>query len=205
MLRSTPLKTSLLGLILLTIVGSFLLRPCTVSACSCMAPEPPQQELAASDAVFAGEVVSIQGSGPQFAFTSQFPFFGFFTSSADFVTVNFEVSEVWKGTIHQTVTIRTSGSSASCGFEFQTGNSYLVYAGAVDTELHTSLCSRTALLANAQEDLAAFGAGEQPLEGGPAVQGAPAGAALWWLAGGIAAATLGTVFVARRRRKQIEQ
>jgi hypothetical protein len=97
MLRSTFVKTGLRGLIVIAIAGGLLLQPCTVSACSCVPPGTPQQELAASDVVFAGEVVSIQSPVPQFAFTSQFPFFGFFTSSADAVSVNFAVRDVYCG------------------------------------------------------------------------------------------------------------
>lgn len=103
----------------------------------------------------------------------------------------------------QTVTIRTSGSSASCGFGFQTGNSYLVDAGAVDSDLRTGLCGRTNLLANAQEDLAALGAGDQPLEGSESAGQNAIPRAAWWAAAAVVAATLGTGFVAWRRRKQL--
>lgn len=111
------------------------------SACSCAPPRPPFEALARADAVFSGEVVSMKE--PR----------GWLSSSTDPITIEFKVSAVWKGDIHETVFIKTAWSSASCGYEFALGEQYLVYA----REGRTSLCSRTKSIHAAIEDFAALG------------------------------------------------
>ena len=76
--------------------------------------------------------------------------------------VTFAISKVWKGTDQPTIEVLTSASSASCGFEFVQGEEYLVYASESEGRLQTNLCSRTALLAMAGDDLAVLGAGSTP-------------------------------------------
>ena len=79
-------------------------------------------------------------------------------SSADPVSVKFNVSRVWKGPRSDTITIKTVRSEASCGYEFEEGRRYIVFA----RNGETGLCSRTAGLGNAVADLAALGDGWQP-------------------------------------------
>ena len=86
-------------------------------------------------------------------------------SSADRVVATFEVSTVWKGQVTQTFTITTPGSSASCGITFEQGKQYVVYGRAFEGVVSAILCSRTRLAADASEDLAALGAGQQPAAG----------------------------------------
>jgi hypothetical protein len=107
-----------------------------------------------STAVFEGTVVSIKKS------------FKLMQSSADPMQVTFQVGSRWKGELGEQVTLSTAQSSESCGFEFTKGERYMVYArgeaaeGSKETgTLTTSLCSRTALYANAQEDRNELGAG----------------------------------------------
>jgi hypothetical protein len=57
----------------------------------------------------------------------------------------------------------TAVSSATCGYNFEVGKSYLVYAGTFDGKLNVSLCSRTALIDQAGEDLQALGLGATPV------------------------------------------
>jgi hypothetical protein len=147
------------------VVGSalfFSLPPCTVFACSCLQPGTPIAELNRSDAVFAGTVVAIDGPSGVPTLTTSFPFIVFQNSSADPVSVTFDVSDVWKGPAYRQISVATSGDSASCGYSFQIGETYLVYAMGQGAELTTSLCSRTSSLSQAQSDLAALGPGTAP-------------------------------------------
>ncbi len=122
-------------------------------ACSCVIPGPPDEELANSSAVFSGKVVNLAE-----------PFSGFGpVSSADPIKVTFQVDKVWKGSVSQTTTISTARSSASCGYTFEKGGEYIVYAYGTENDLSVSLCSRTQPLDTAQDDLAVLGVGTEPL------------------------------------------
>lgn len=112
------------------------------AACSCLAPGPPAQELAAADAVFSGKVVSLEP----------------FTEGFGKVRVTFELAAVWKGLPEgDRVTLTTAADSATCGYPFEDGVSYLVYAYGEGDDLTATLCSRTRPLADADEDLEALG------------------------------------------------
>jgi hypothetical protein len=113
-------------------------------ACSCAPPGEPRAELAAADAVFAGRVVSVE---PQEA--AAFPR----------LAVRFALKAVWKGLPEgDEATLTTAADSAACGYHFEEGEEYLVYAyRSDDGDLTTSLCSRNARLDQAAADLAAFG------------------------------------------------
>ena len=66
-------------------------------ACSCAQPGSPSEELEKFSAVFAGRVVSVQHSyDPD----------GRSVTRDDRSTIGFEVSAVWKGTVHEQMTIR---------------------------------------------------------------------------------------------------
>ncbi|WP_156417410.1 hypothetical protein [Paenibacillus etheri] len=137
------LSITLIFMALLTV------RPSVTYACSCVVPAEPLEALESSSAVFTGKVVDKKE--PK----------GTIISSADPVKVTFEVDSSWKGVKGNKVTLTTALSSASCGFEFVKGESYIVYANANGEgdsgELVASLCSRTKLLASASEDLKELG------------------------------------------------
>lgn len=177
--------------------GHPLLFPASALACSCAAQagsreEVVEGELSRSDAVFAGEVIETQEpSSP--------------ASSVDPETVTFAVSEVWKGEEAETLEVKTPVSEASCGYPFEPGESYLVYAS-TDAELvgsnglQVGLCGETRPLADADEDLAVLGSGATPGSPGeplPDTSGAawmPSAAALSVAATAVAA----VVLIARR-------
>lgn len=117
----------------------------TVSACSCLRPAPPLESLEQSTAVFAGEVVDIKVLD------------GVVVSSADPVKVTFEVSQTWKGPDYKTLVLTTARDSASCGYSFEEGEEYIVYAYGESDKLTTNICSRTNILASAQDDLQELG------------------------------------------------
>ena len=112
-----------------------------------------------SDAVFSGEVVSIE-PGERAANVSP--------SSLGLVT--FEVEDSWKGALEGAVDVYGHGPGASCGIKFDEGKSYLVYArrsGGGDT-LQTGLCDSTKPLEQAENDLRLLGSpgGSLPGTGG---------------------------------------
>jgi hypothetical protein len=62
------------------------------------------------------------------------------------------------------VSVSTGGGEGDCGFDFETGSPYLVYADKVDNaSLVTSICSGTSLLAHADSALRVL-PGEQPTQ-----------------------------------------
>jgi hypothetical protein len=126
--------------------------------------------------------------------------------------VTFSLVRTWKGLENEEIiTLHTSESSASCGYGFELDKSYLVYTqGALDA-LTVTTCSRTRPMADANEDLAALGAGVTPVKiealkdagAAPPAKPKPAGcastrgqasASLWWM--GL------PVFALRARRRR---
>lgn len=128
-------------------------EPATVSACSCAGPLPVQDELNRKTAVFAGKVKQVSK-----------PAQGRIWSSADPVTITFEVTDVWKGEVQAETTVSTALSGASCGYEgFFVNQSYIVFAyGGDDGKLKTTSCDRTKPLSGASEELAVLGQGYAP-------------------------------------------
>jgi hypothetical protein len=104
--------------------------------CSCRISDQPLakqvgEAFDASTAVFAGEVVSAV-SDP---------------TRTGMLKVRIRVTKTWKGAKARHLTIVTPVESAMCGFGFEPGNKYLVYAsGFSDGILGTTNCSRTAAL-----------------------------------------------------------
>jgi hypothetical protein len=124
-------------------------------ACSCVRVEGPITELVRKEklesaAVFTGKVRSIverQGYG--------------------WVTVDFDVLDLWKGRLNKTVSLRTGLDDGNCGFKFKRGETYLVYARNLSMyspskSLSTHICLRTALLADAKADIPHLGNSKLP-------------------------------------------
>ena len=152
------------GVALIVSVLWFLANPSQVHACKCAEPGSPCEEVEKFAVVFAGRVVSVRHSYDPDASSY---------SPQDHTTVGFEVSTVWKGTVHEEMYVTTPPTGGSCGVPFAEGEEYIVYGHDSDyaAEGYTvRTCSRTALLSQAQADLDMLGAGEAPLGGigGPA-------------------------------------
>jgi hypothetical protein len=80
-----------------------------------------------------------------------------------------EVDKVWKGELGKTQLVYTARDGASCGFGFEKGKEYLVYAYSDNDRLVTSMCDRTKLISNAAGDLSLLKEGKLPsLENGQA-------------------------------------
>ncbi len=136
-----------------TFIGlSLTAHPEPSYACSCIEPSPSEM-LAESDVVFIGRVVSVSEAGS--------------LNSWDLFQTEFYVSAFWKGPVHQTMYIRSQAHGASCGYQFNKGVEYLVYAYYSDYAdgLWTGLCSRNTPLSGAMIDLAALGEGKTPALG----------------------------------------
>jgi hypothetical protein len=114
-------------------------------ACSCAPPPPPKEALEAAGAVFTGKVKSVKAAG-------EFQ-----------LEVTFEVDRSWKWVEKGTVTLYTGNDGAICGYGFEVGKSYLVYARFIERDaekvLSTNICTRTAAVGDAKDDLAALGKG----------------------------------------------
>ena len=109
-----------------------------VSACSCIfLPETEsldsivQRAYKDSSAVFVGEVVEIVQKPDVF-----------------FVQVKFVVEQKWNDGIKKTVTITTGKGGGDCGYPFEIGKKYLVYASNSKNTLQTNICTKTALAEN---------------------------------------------------------
>ena len=144
--------------LLFAMIGALLLvHPELIYACKCATPGPPSEELASSGLVFSGRVVSIQSvDGPASDPDPEAPDLGVYS-------IEFDVETVWKGTVRETMYLTTNRDSASCGFSFAEGASYVVYA---QDDLIVHRCSRTRLLSEAAQDLDELGEGSEPAEGG---------------------------------------
>jgi hypothetical protein len=106
-------------------------------ACSCpVIPGPEkkqvQQAFSGSVAIFSGEVLEISDS----------------STDINIWLVKFKVAKSWKGDLNGEVTITTAKNSAMCGYSFEIGKQYLVYANGARDALMVSNCSRTSKMSN---------------------------------------------------------
>ena len=139
------IRLALIGVLLVLV---FATTPNRTYACSCAPLEPRTESLAKSTSVFAGRVVSIIESEEE---DEDYP-----------ALVEFDVSSVWKGPEHQTMFLRTSLGTSTCGYRFVPGLEYLVYSR---DGSRVSSCSRIRLLVGASNDLAELGEGRTPAVG----------------------------------------
>jgi hypothetical protein len=107
-------------------------------ACTCVASNRPlnaqvKEAFNNSNVIFSGEVTSI-------------------TPKSEYeVTVKIKVEKSWKGTFSKEVAITTNKNSAMCGYGFEVGKTYLVYAYGAKDDLSTTNCSRTKLFSNKED------------------------------------------------------
>ena len=120
--------------------------PRAAVACTCVPPPGPLEALSQSDAVFSGKVLRIYTDKGQYGEVHR---------------VQFDVDAYWKGEHGAQLLIETATNSAACGFNFEEGKQYLVYGFLHDSILRTNICTRTAKLSNAQEDLTELGEAAQ--------------------------------------------
>ena len=129
-------------------------------ACSCV-DVPLKSDIRKSDAVFSGEVRSIDE--------------GATTGGGGMAApgrITFAVEDSWKGVATETVDVYGQGDGANCCNMFEEGEAYFVYASRskeADAPLKNIGCGETKPLAGAEADLRLLGApaGELPEKGGP--------------------------------------
>jgi hypothetical protein len=118
-------------------------------ACTCVPSKGPTEELELAAAVFSGKVVEIRRHKRSEDIFAR-------------VEVVLRVERVWKGVGGATVSVFTASHSATCGYGFKGGRTYLVYAHKdAEGRLSTGICSRTRRLKDAGQDLKELGAGRE--------------------------------------------
>jgi hypothetical protein len=152
--------THLLGPLLLgalVAASATLAAPPAACACSCEPTDLAARSDAAA-AVFEGRVRAVAREGSAEVGPSR-------------LRVTLEVVQTWKGADAEEIVVTTMTDSAACGVPFEPGRSYLVFAASDGANaLSTGLCGGTKPREEADEDVAALGAGVTPVE----VQDAPA-------------------------------
>jgi hypothetical protein len=120
-------------------------------ACTCELPSPGKtlkQTIAEarhrSKAVFLGTVVAIDKKPGEL-----------------YMIVKFRTEEFWKGKLSKEVTVFTGLGGGDCGYKFEIGQRYLVYAYESDNaNFGTNICQRTASFSEAAADLKVLGKGK---------------------------------------------
>ncbi len=106
-------------------------------ACSCvLSTESVKKQVKGaftnSTAIFEGEVLSVSKS-----LENEFE-----------LIVKIKVSKTWKGENSGEISIKTTNQSSLCGYEFEVGKAYLLYANGLKEQLSVDNCSRTTGLSN---------------------------------------------------------
>lgn len=135
-------------------------------ACSC-APSSMREHFGRADAVFAGTVTNREDPNAGASVRS----------SADPIIWTFDVDSTQKGRVEDPQQVRSEQDGASCGFGFEIGRRYQVFADDGEGGYHTGLCSGTYELASGAQP---FGASLPVTGAGSSAVGAAAlaGAAL---------------------------
>jgi len=133
-------------------LGALLLlaaRP--VHACTCL-PQTLEESLRNSTLVFEGLVVEVEAVDADGEL------------GPTLLRVRMRVTESWTPGLAEEVVVRTSASGAACGYRFEVGRSYLVYADAGSAEAPAvTLCSGTKPREQAQDDRRHLGLGVVPV------------------------------------------
>jgi hypothetical protein len=118
-------------------------------ACDCMPTPPFAKALQDSAAVFEGKVLDL-GPGPDPG------------DGPSLVSARLAVIRSWKGVEAPELVVATPNQSSACGFHFQVGETYLIYAHDAGGGLRNTMCGRSRGLAAAADDLKALGVGKTP-------------------------------------------
>ncbi len=153
-----------MGSVVLALVMSLLFVTLDVGpayACSCM-DVPLENDIRDSDAVFSGEVRSIDEEATAGGGGMAAP-----------GRISFAVQDFWKGVTTETVDVYGQGDGANCYNLFEEGEAYLVYAShakEADAPLKNIGCGETKPLVTGEEDLRLLGppVDALPETGGPA-------------------------------------
>jgi hypothetical protein len=125
------------------IAASLFVLPRRALACTCNYYGTAQEAIEQSSMIFSGRVIAL----------GEYSVYGAPSSAT------FQVVEVWKGPVEETIHVVPEGD---CAYYFEVGQQYLVYANEDQTGYTVSSCSRTNILQYVVEDLQALGAGTIP-------------------------------------------
>ena len=161
-------------------------------ACSCAETRSVEETLEKSSAVFSGKVTQVKEFSPESPEAGD--------ALLGLGPVTFEIQEAWKGVSGNSVVVYGQGPGASCGIDFERGETYLVYAYRIGGDLGTDFCGRTKPLSYAGSDVSELNAsrGSLPDTGGPRIS-TPLQVAT---AAGAAAALLAAAAPAARRPRR---
>jgi 5-hydroxyisourate hydrolase-like protein (transthyretin family) len=117
--------------------------------CSCMKPGPPCAYYGKADAIFLGRVV---GSVERKAYPDE----NGNKIIYDVGTIRFLIQENYKGAPGYEIEIHSGTGGGDCGYWFLRNESYVVYAyrSSEDNKFYTNICTRTAPVSQAADDLA---------------------------------------------------
>ena len=127
---------------------AFLLMCPAARACDCALDPTPCMAFTHTAVIFAGRVsrisnieVSLKSGDPKIRYPQR--------------SVTFEVLKAYRGLQAKTVDVSTGEGGGDCGYLFERGREYLVYANPnPDTvSLSTGICQRTRLLSEARDDI----------------------------------------------------
>jgi hypothetical protein len=115
---------------------------------------PPCQSFWNTDVVFSGRVTEIGTAPDRPVFKDDGKLIAAFPMRA----VRFAVDESFRGTVEKSLEVETGMGGGDCGFQFESGQNYLVYAyrNKETGKLGTGICTRTQVLSKAAEDLEYF-------------------------------------------------
>jgi len=121
---------------------------CMADTCSCLELPEARVALASAAAVFLGTVTNIEEIS--------------FDRGGEGIPgreVSLRIHASWKGVdeASQVMVVRTGYGAGDCGFDFERGTVYLVYAYESGDGLSTSICTRTAAARTAQADFEVLG------------------------------------------------
>lgn len=163
-LRVAPLPCKLRGVdtprtswALLGLILTSWALPQRAEACSCVSPPAPRVALQKSSAVFEGKVLSLDHK-----------------PELHRLTARIEVLRTWKDAATSPVEVSTHDFDSMCGFNFEVGRSYLIYADGSSDALSTALCSRSRESENAADDFKDLGPAKPSNAPAPAPTAAPA-------------------------------
>ena len=130
-------------ILLVALCATFSL-PNSILACTCSPLNRPLVEYDQVDVVFMGVAAEVQ------------------ESPNGRLEAKIIVTGIWKGIRSSVIRVLTGNPCMGCGFPFQEGQSYLIYALKVADfygakAIYTGICNRTRPISMAQEDFQALG------------------------------------------------
>jgi hypothetical protein len=142
----------------IALAGVCLMFPGVVAACDCVNAGPPCKAFKATPNVFTGRVTRISTIQVKMPSSVVYPQ----------QLVQLQIERNYRGQeATSTLEVVTGEGGGDCGFSFEEGKQYLVYAypHAASGKLYTGICQRTRLLSGADEDLEYLANKDDPAHG----------------------------------------